>query len=411
MKILFVTDLYPVERCEITTPQTLHNFVKEWIKLGHEVEVIKPNFLMNSFLRGKKFYKTGFYEFDGVKIFNVNYWTPFLFDVKRKLVNAIEKQNRRKEGKKERGKAFLPSLLPSCSQNFDFDYDIIIAHMPSGIIFANKLRLDAPLFCGVHCSDIEILTNPLYKFYFKKQLEDVYKKAKKIACRSHVLQKKFNALMPNCAEKTFVASSGVKIEGKRERGKEVKTLDEPSLLPSFPPSLKILACANLIKRKNIDKLILAVNDLEDFELKIIGDGKELKHLSRVGSLTHQAKIEFLGRLPHEKVLEEMQKSDIFILPSVNETFGMVYLEAMSSGCITVCTKNDAIDGIIQDGENGFLTEPTVEGIKETLLRIKNCGAHGAPYSLEQIRHNSLETIKEYTPENCAKKYLENIMQA
>ncbi len=358
MKILFVTDLYPIESGEITTPQTLHNFVMEWIKLGHEVEVIKPNFLLNSFLRGKKFYKTGFYEFDGVKIFNVNYFTPFLFDVAKKIPKEIDLKI----------------------------YDVVIAHMPSGIIFVNKLNLAAPMVCGVHCSDIEILTNPIYGVYFKKQLENAYRSAKKIACRSHVLQNKFNSLMPDCAYKTFVALSG--IVSQMENGKWKMENDTP---------LTVLTCANLIKRKNIDKLILAVNDLEGFELKIIGDGKELRNLKKIAS----SNVEFLGRLPHEKVLEEMQKSDIFILPSVNETFGMVYLEAMASGCITVCTKNDGIDGIIKDGKNGFLTEPTVEGIKQTLLRIIDS-------NVEQIRQNSIETIKEYTPENCAKNYLKQI---
>lgn len=366
MKILFITDLYPIDAGEIATPQTLHNFVKEWIKLGHEVEVIKPNFIFNSFLRGKKFYKTGVYEFDGVKIFNVNFWMPFLLDISNKIPKEIDLKN----------------------------YDVVIAHMPSGIIFANKLSLKVPLVCGVHCSDIEVLTNPLYKFYFKKQLESAYKKAKKIACRSHVLQKKFNAFMPDCADKTFVASSGIDVGGI--------VIPPYSRLTSH---VSLITCANLIKRKNVDKLILAVNDLEGFELKIIGDGKELNNLKKIASKN----IEFLGRLSHEKVLEEMQKSDIFILPSINETFGMVYLEAMASGCITVCTKGDCIDGTIKDGENGFLTEPTVEGIKETLLKIKNLdSALGAHYSLKQIRSNSLETIKEYTPENCAKNYLANI---
>lgn len=354
MKILFVTDLYPIDTGETNTPQTLHNFVKEWIKLGHEVDVIKPNFLFNSFLRGKKFYKTGFYKFDGVKVFNANYWTPFCLNVAQKIPKEIDLKS----------------------------YDMIIAHMPSGIISANKLGLEGSLVCGAHASDIEVLTNPIYGFYFKKQLENAYRKANKIACRSHVLQKKFNALMPDCAEKTFVAPSGVIINNEHEGSKT---------------PLSVLTCANLIKRKNIDKLILAVNDLQGFELKIIGDGKELKNLKKIAS----SNVEFLGRLPHEKVLEEMQKSDIFILPSVNETFGMVYLEAMASGCITVCTKNDGIDGIIKDGENGFLTEPTAEGIQETLLRIKDS-------NLEKIRQSSLETIKQYTPENCAKNYLDNI---
>lgn len=366
MKILFITDLYPIKSGETTTPLTLHNFVTEWIKQGHNVDVIKPNFVFNSFLRRKPYYKTGVYEFQDVRIFNINYFTPFLFDFLNKIQKELDLYN----------------------------YDVIIAHMPSGIIFANKLakNINKPLICGVHTSDIEVLTNPIYKFYFKDQLQDAYKNAAKIACRSFVLQKKFNNLFPNLAEKTFVANSGINLN-----------INYSTFQPFNRSNTKILTCANLIKRKNIDKLIFAMKDLEDFELTIIGDGNELKYLKKIGNNSRN-EIKFLGRLSQEKVLQEMQKSDIFILPSINETFGMVYLEAMASGCITVGTENDGIDGIIKNGENGFLCEPTVESIKKTLLKIKKIE------NIEKIVENSLKTVKEYTQENCAKNYLEQLNQ-
>lgn len=367
MKILFVTDLYPIKSGETNTPTTLHNFVFEWIKQGHEVDVIKPNFIFNSFLRGKPFYKSGFYNYEEVKVFNVNYFTPFCFDYLKKLPKEFDLAN----------------------------YDVIIAHMPSGIIFANKLakEFNKPLVCGVHSSDIEVLSNPIYKFYFKRQLKDAYKKAKKIACRSFVLQKKFDEILPELKEKTFVACSGINFDIVEQECRTSRSL------------LTVLTCANLIKRKNIDKLILAMKDLEGYELKIIGDGKEFKKLeslSRSGIPARQHKIKFLGRLSHEKVLGEMRAADIFILPSIDETFGMVYLEAMASGCITICTKNDGIEGIIKDGENGFLCDPTAENIKETLLKIKNYP------NIEKIIKNSLSTVKKYTQEACAKDYLEKL---
>lgn len=406
MKILFITDLYPIKSDEVSTPVTLHNFVFEWIKQGHQVEVIKPNFLFNSFLRGKPFYKTGFYEFEGVKIFNVNYFTPFLFNIHKKIPDYFKIS----------------------------DYDAIIAHMPSGLIFANKLNNEhKPMVCGVHASDIEILTNPIYSIYFKKELINAYKNAKKIACRSFVLQKKFCQLLPEFADKTFAAPSGMENKNILARVQDAKR----SFNHSF---FTVLTCANLIKRKNIDKLILAVKDLDDFELKVIGDGNELKklqYLSRAGLPSCQtcrkeavcshcqrknffgrllpekvecdyypAKVFFLERLPHEKVLEEMQKADIFVLPSINETFGMVYLEAMASGCITVCTSGDGIDGIIKDEENGFLTEPTIKGIKEVLLKIKSKSFN----EIEQIRKNALKTLDEFSPESCAQNYLKQILK-
>lgn len=369
MKILFITDLYPIKYDENVTPLTLHKFVFEWIKQGNQVDVIKPNFIFNSFLRGKPFYKTDFYEYEDVRIFNVNYFTPFLFNILKKIPKELDLNS----------------------------YDVIVAHMPSGIIFANKLSkiFQKPLVCAVHQSDLDILKKPLYKFYFRSQLVDGYKNARKIACRSFVLQKKFCGLMPELAEKTFVAGSGI-------NAVELKPPTYPSPFTHYPSPITLLTCANLIKRKNIDKLILVMKDLEGFELKIIGDGKELKKLKSLAQ--RQSNVKFLGRLPHEKVLEEMQKADIFVLPSVNETFGMVYLEAMASGCITVCTKNDGIDGIIKDGENGFLTEPTIESVKETLLKIKN----KYPEEIEQIRQNALKTTEGFSQEACAQFYLSQI---
>lgn len=366
MKILFVTDLYPVKSGEATTPVTLHNFVTEWIKSGHDVEVIKPNFILNSFLRKKPFYKTGSYEFEGIKVHNINYFTPFLFDITKKLP-------------------------------LDFaGFDIIIAHMPSGVIFGNKLaqKFNKPLVCGVHASDIEVLKTPIYSLYFKKQMQEAYKKSNKIACRSFVLQKKFKDLIPEFYDKTFVAASGVDFVPEKAKG------------GTFGSTIKVLTCANLIKRKNIDKLIMAIKDLQGFELKIIGDGSEFKHLKKIGSKLSK-KVLFLGCLTHEKVLEQMKKADIFILPSVNETFGMVYLEAMATGCITICTENDGIDGIINDGENGFICEPTVEGIKQVLLKIKTLGT-SENVALQKILEKSIDTVKKYSHESCAKNYLDNL---
>lgn len=360
MKILFISDLYPLKEDEKNCPLTLHRFVANWIQLKNQVDVIRPNFLINSFLRGKKFYKNGFYKYDGVRIFNVNYFSPFWFNVTKKLPKEIDLAN----------------------------YDIIVAHMPSGAIFARKAAKIAqkPLVCGVHCSDIEILTNPFYGFYFKKKLENAYSAAKKIACRSFVLQKKFCKLYPDWAEKTFVAPSGINTP-----------LSSSSVTSHLSP-FTVITCANLIKRKNIDKLILAINDLKEFKLTVIGEGPELEKLKKPAL----ENVKFTGKISNAEVLRQMKNSRIFILPSVKETFGMVYLEAMASGCITVCTKNDGIDGIIIDGENGFLCEPSVKEIKETLIKIKNFEDKG------EIINNALKTIQSYCEENCALNYLENI---
>lgn len=338
-KITVITDLYPVSEAEKFTPRTIKNFVMEWEKMGYEVKIIKPNFLLNSFLRGKPFYKTGTYG----QVKNVNYFLPFLGNIKNKI-----------------------NIEPA---------DLYIAHMPSGIIFANHLGLD--FAAGVHISDLEVLTNPFYSIYFKQELEKAYKRARKIACRSEVLRKKFLKLYPELESKTFIAYSGI---------------DTEIIQRSWKPEekVKVLTCANLIKRKNVDKVILECENL-NVDLTIIGDGKELKNLKKLST-----KPKFLGWMEHNRVLEEMRRADIFALPSVNETFGMVYLEAMASGCITVCTENDGAAGIIRNRENGYFWK---DGIINEIINSNN---------QQQILDKCFETIQEYTAQKAAANYLENL---
>lgn len=394
MNILFITDLYPVKSDEKTTPRTLLAFVEEWEKMGHNVDILKPNFILNSFLRGKPFYKSGQYG----DVFNINYWTPFWFDVKRKFNGN--------------------SRLGTLAQLNKHNYNIVVAHMPSGILFADKLGL--PFVAGIHNSDIEVLTNPLYKIHFKPRLEKALKNANAIACRSFVLQDKLLKLYPEFEEKTFVAPSGIDkkaamfLDAKQNEKHSADTNfsrftshislssdTNHSLLTTHHSPIKVLTCAHFKKRKNIDKVIKACKGLECFELTVIGDGKERKKLEKIDK-----NVIFTGRLPHDEVLAKMRNSDIFVLPSVGETFGMVYLEAMASGCITVCTKGDGIDGIIKDRENGFLTEPNPENIKETLLNIKNLTKE----ELNSLYTNSFNTIQHYTSTLCAERYLQQILK-
>ena len=119
----------------------------------------------------------------------------------------------------------------------------------------------------------------------------------------------------------------------------------------------------------------------------------------------KSNIHFMGRKTHEEVLTQMKKSDIFILPSVNETFGQVYLEAMGCGCITIGTRNDGIDGIIKDGKNGFLTTPNIMDIKKVLNRINNMPQKHC----DIILRNCYNTVKMYNSCDCANNYINNIV--
>lgn len=351
MNILFLTDLYPIDENDIQTSFAIKDFTDNFKKSGHNIQIIRPNFLFNSFIRGKKYYKNGQYN----EVFNANYITPFWFNVKNKL----------------------PELK---------GYDIIISHMPSGNIFAENFK--GKLICGVHISDIKVLTQPVYSIYFKKKLLDSFKRAEKLVCRSFHIQDKLLKLYPEFKEKTVVIPSGI----------DEKLIIKRSI--EFNEKIKVLTAANLIKRKNIDKLIKACDKFDNIDLTVIGDGKEFENLKKISK-----KPIFKGKLSKSEVIDEMRKSDIFILPSVNETFGLVYIEAMASGCITVGTVNDGIDGIIKNGVNGFLVKPDKKSIEETLRKIISLTCE----DINKISENCFYTIKNYTSEACAVKYLQTMI--
>lgn len=115
--------------------------------------------------------------------------------------------------------------------------------------------------------------------------------------------------------------------------------------------IKILYVGNLSQSKGLSYLFNAVDKLKGkFKLTIIGDGilnsDKYKHILK--------KYNYIGKLPHNKILEMMHNSDIFIFPTLSDGFGMVITEAMSQGTPVITTYNSAGKDIIKNGINGWL---------------------------------------------------------
>ena len=112
----------------------------------------------------------------------------------------------------------------------------------------------------------------------------------------------------------------------------------------------------------------------------------------------------MPHIDHNLIYEKLDENDVFILPSIKETFGLSYLEAMSRGLITIGIKNEGIDGIIKNNENGFLINPNIKEIKEILSKINNFSLE----KKEKISQNTLKSIKNYEKEKIITKYVETI---
>ena len=84
-------------------------------------------------------------------------------------------------------------------------------------------------------------------------------------------------------------------------------------------------------------------------------------------------IRFLVFVSEEELIKLYGKAKILVCPSMwQEPFGLINLEAMSSGCATIATNVGGIPEIIKDGETGFLVPPKyVDAIREKLMTIMN----------------------------------------
>ena len=150
----------------------------------------------------------------------------------------------------------------------------------------------------------------------------------------------------------------------------------------------------------IEAMKIVTNKNKNNRLFIVGDGEEKEHLENlVKELDLEKYMRFIGKVPNEEVPEYMAASDVFVLPSLSESFGIVNLEAMASGLPIVATDVRGLPEIIKDGENGFLVEPkNPEQIAEKVLLLLEDGE-----LRERISNNNREEVKKYSWKSVVEK--------
>jgi len=144
---------------------------------------------------------------------------------------------------------------------------------------------------------------------------------------------------------------------------------------SIDDRLNILFVGGLDKAhhfKGVDVLLRAVSALrnKDWKLNIVGRGELLagyKELSR--ELDVDDKVRFWDNVSNDELPDFYRKSDLFVLPSVsrNEAFGLVLLEAMSSGVPVIASNLPGVRKVFRDNVDGFLVDPgNVKGLERKI---------------------------------------------
>ena len=363
MNILIITSLYP-EHNKATIMETsfaIHELALGLHNYGVNLKkVIRPSF--EDEWRNLKFYPKFFRReiIDGIVVESKSFFNFYQFGsiVRRNDVNYIKDSIK--------------------------NIDLIVAHMPEDIKLARDIykKFGLPFIAVLHESDILLL----------ERQKNIIKYAQNVYGRSWAI-------------KRILEENDIKVDGIVYSGIDEKLIVKNKKF-NKSDTLKIITVSIFQKKKNIDIVLKALAKLpKDYkwEYTIIGKGElndYLKDLIKVLNL--EDKVKMLGFQTRDFCLEEMKNSDIFVMPSYPETFGLVYLEAMASGCIVICSKGWGIDGIIENGTNGYLVTPyEIDELTNIFENILNTPQ-------DKILKKSLNDIRKYTNENAQKNYADII---
>ena len=395
--ILLISTIYPIpEKGNQGTP-VCHYFTREWVKMGHSVRVIHyqtvypaPFYWAAKLFRERIAAKTGAvvytqrdrggeYTMDDVPVFRVplfkfvphgKYTFHAIHKSITKIVNWVKTDG------------FVP--------------DIVVGHFPNPQIEVVGLLKEvwpkAKVAIVMH-GDIEIA-----KRVYGSRLLDLCKKIDLWGFRSQSVLRQFERdVMP--VEHSFICYSGIPedyiaLENKHDFSKQVN---------------RFVYVGEMIERKYplqvLDALQIAYPD-GDYHLTYVGQGNLLTDIRRrVNDEGLSDRVITLGKIPRDSIKEQYDNADCMVMISRGEAYGLVYLEAMARGCITIASRDEGFDGIIKNGENGFLCKA---GDSNELAMIFSHLKKLAPEERRRISENAISTARSLTDFKAAKRYLDDL---
>ncbi len=382
MNILVMTPMYFLDRPELVQDTAAIHYLLKYIAKDNDVRVIftylqSPRHLLR-YLNKRQFQymKNGYYyEADGVKIAMCE------ITLKKDQTWVLEGiQAKRVAG-------FTRNYLA----NENFTPDVVVTHVPMSSVNVWKyLNLNVPKFAVLHTSDIKLAK------LFPDLLPELRGSYDHFFARSKPIIDYFQNTLD--VDENIIYS-GVDVP---ERVYERMEKDEGE-------AATVLYVGKLTERKRLDYLLRAVSILKDryqIRLEIYGDGKCRHEFEKLASkLLASGTYEFYGNKSRTEIFNAMSHADIFCMPSVNETLGLVYLEAMSCGCITIGSRGEGIDGVIEDGINGFLVNP--DDVNDIASKISDI-LQMSPEEKKAFRERTMETMGQYSEESASRNYLKRI---
>ena len=388
-RILILTHNYPRFKDDYAG-LFLHNLFKEIKKMGHEIWVVAPHQKNASFHQ----------VIDGVEIYR------FKYTFSSASGGLAYRGNMQEVVFKNIFNFFLfisflcRFFLCSYKLAKSKDVEIISSQwwVPGGLIgFLVSYLTGKPLVVTLHGTDIRMMEKSRI---LKSLAKPVLRRAKLVTVVSSFLKTKL--LEYNLVDEKKVLILPMPVD---------TTKFKPSFL--MPKDKKTILCvARFTHQKGLSYLIDALKILREknysFEAQIVGGGPlRAKLENRIKQLKLDDRVFLFDSMSQERLYEYYIKSDLCVLPSIEEGLGLVLVEAQLCGRPVIGTNSGGIPDIIEDGKTGLLVRPKdptdlARAIERLLIdfelakRLAEDGHKSAlvKFSPKAIRNKFLAGVKE-----------------
>jgi glycosyltransferase involved in cell wall biosynthesis len=267
-----------------------------------------------------------------------------------------------------------------------FAFDLVHAHnaVPAGDAVV-RARIGAPLVVSVHGGDV-FFTAPRY------------------ARGARAVRRTLGA-----ARLVLANSAGIEedAQGLGARATRVVHLgtDVPANVPHRRTVPTVVTVGHLVARKRHADVVRALWLLRDrhpqLRYLVIGDGPEREPLARLAAELGVAdRVELAGQLPHDEALARTATAHVFVMASVDEAFGVAYVEAMAAGLPAIGTRGEPGPQEIAAAGDGLLLVPP--GDVEALAAQIDALLDDDSYLQELGQHARATVAAQFTWEACGR---------
>ncbi|MBO3457597.1 glycosyltransferase family 4 protein [Aetokthonos hydrillicola Thurmond2011] len=165
-----------------------------------------------------------------------------------------------------------------------------------------------------------------------------------------------------------------------------------------------LFVGQLIPRKGLHLLLKACSILKqrgysNYTLMVIGQGEDREKLQDISrDYQIEGSVKWVGWVDYSHMGDYFQFADIFILPTLEDTWGMVVLESMTFGKPILCSKWAGASELVISGQNGYLFDPhNPQEIADAMYHFIS-----TPSLIQSMGERSRQMIAEHTPEAAAR---------